>query len=885
MKTKNILLFFVLAQMAIFTVAQNLSYDIRLNQLGFLPNSVKLAAVVNTQSDSFKVMTSDMQITVYQGQFLPSAYYSSSDEDVFLANFSLMTDPGEYVLVVEDLGKSVTFQITDNVFTDLLKATLKYYYYNRASMEITSEFGGVYAREAGHPDTAVVVLPSAATDSRSTGTIISSPGGWYDAGDYNKYIVSCSGAVFALLSAYETYPELYDTLNNFIPESDNNIPDILDEALYNIKWMMTMQDEDGGVYNKTTNANFSGFVMPLEATATRYVTAKSTAATLDFAAIMAMTARIYRKFNPELADTALAQAERAWLWAKTNPNIEFNNPGASGSYPAVNTGEYNDGGFNDEFMWCASELYVTTKDSNYYKEINFEQSFGVPGWPTVASLGLISLFVNQDSLSATADIDFIKDKFINAVSGIKNNVASSPYRIPGDFYYWGGNNAFANWGMMFMQAFRLTGDASYFNAGMFSLDYLLGKNATTYCFVTGYGTKSPMHPHHRISSADGVVNPIPGMLVGGACEGGDDCGASAYPSTLSAKSYLDNECSYSTNEIAIGYNSGLVFLTGALMAEYHKNFADSMPRYFSISRNRINLTSKTGIDIPLVFDGNTNWKLIKSVDWISISDTAGSGNVTIKVNSTTDNPTDSERTGKIYVYSQDILSDSVIVTQNGMRKSFKMEAEDYFKKFGTQNEATADEGGGENVGFVGIGHWLTYILDISYVGYYNVIYRHAGYAGDFDVYLNDTLLQNVTFPKTSDWQVWESDTIEMYFMEGQHIMKMVFNKEGVNLNWYQFEWKSLYKTEDPVTANVGNLINELVKIYPNPADNYLNIDLSAQNGSGVIKILSIEGKILLHQISKGKEIERIDLTGIGKGLYILKVNFESLEMTKKIIIE
>ncbi|MBN2175362.1 MAG: glycoside hydrolase family 9 protein [Bacteroidales bacterium] len=886
MKLKNLLLPVFLIQLAINTLAQSLTCDIRLNQVGFLPNSIKLAAVVNTQSDSFKVMTSDLQSTVYEGQFLPSAYYSSSDEDVFLANFSLVTDPGEYVLVVDDLGKSVTFQITDNVFTDLLKATLKYYYYNRASMAITSEFGGVYARDAGHPDTAVVVLPSAATTSRPAGTIISSPGGWYDAGDYNKYIVSCSGAVFALLSAYETYPELYDTLNTFIPESDNNIPDILDEALYNIKWMMTMQDEDGGVYNKTTNANFSGFVMPSVATAIRYVTAKSTAATLDFAAVMAMTARIYRKYDPELADTALAQAERAWQWAKANPNIEFNNPCASGSYPAVNTGEYNDGGFDDEFMWCASELYVTTKDSNYYKEINFKQSFGVPGWPTVASLGLLSLLVNQDSLTEIADINSIQNKFINAVSGTKNNVASSPYRIPGDFYYWGGNNAFANWGMMFMQAFRLTGDASYYNAGMFSLDYLLGKNAATYCFVTGYGTKSPMHPHHRISSADGVVNPVPGMLVGGAASGdGADCGASAYPSTLSAKSYLDEECSYSTNEIAIGYNSGLVFLAGAVMAEYHKNFSDSMPRYFSISRNRINLTSKTGIDIPLVLDGNTNWKLITSVDWISISDTAGSGNATIAVNSTTDNPTESERAGKIYVYSQNVLTDSVLVTQNGMRKSFKIEAEDYFEKFGTQNEATSDEGGGQNVGYVGIGYWLSYILDISYTGVYNVIYRHAGWAGDFDVYLNDTLLQNVSFPKTADWQMWESDTIEMYFLEGQHIMKMVFNKEGVNLNWYQFEWKSLYKEKEDTSANIENSVNELVKIFPNPADNFLNIEIGTKHGSGEIMILSIEGKSLLYKTFKDKEIERIDVSCLKKGLYILKVNFESIAITEKIIID
>ena len=134
---------------------------------------------------------------------------------------------------------------------------------------------------------------------RPAGTIISTPYGWYDAGDYNKYIVNSGISTFTLLSAYETYPSYFDTLELNIPESGNGIPDILDEALWNIRWMMTMQDTtDGGVYNKTTEASFSSFVMPAQVTTTRYVAAKGTAATLDFAAIMAMTARIYKNYLP-----------------------------------------------------------------------------------------------------------------------------------------------------------------------------------------------------------------------------------------------------------------------------------------------------------------------------------------------------------------------------------------------------------------------------------------------------------------------------------------------------------------------------------------------------------------------------------------------------------
>jgi endoglucanase len=877
LKIKDLLLILVFTQISILASSQSLTYDIRLNQLGFLPNSVKLAAVVNAQTDSFKVMNSDLSDIVFEGELLPAMYYSASDENVRLADFTLMTEPGNYVLVIDGLGKSVPFEVSEDVFINLSKATLKYYYFNRASMPIESEYGGKWAREAGHPDTEVVVLPSAASATKPAGTKISTPGGWYDAGDYNKYIISSGIPVFTLLSAYETYPELYDSLSMNIPESNNNIPDILDEALYNIRWMMTMQDEDGGVYNKTTEANFSGFEMPSKVKSTRYVCAKSTASALDFASIMAITSRVLKKFNPQLADSALNMAIKAWQWAKKNPNVAFKNPSASGVYPGVSTGEYGDSGFDDEFTWCATELYITTKDDTYYNEINFNVSFGVPGYPTVGSLSLLSLIVNKDSLTKVADLDLIKSKFISTVSGIKNSIYTSPYRIPGDFYYWGGNNAFANWGMMFMRAFRLTGDASYFNAGLFTLDYLLGKNATTYCFVTGFGSKSPMNPHHRISVADGVVDPVPGMLVGGAASGdGADCGASAYPSNLSAKSYLDQVCSYSTNEVAIGYNSGLAFLSGAITAEYKKNFSNSMPLFFSVSKNNINLTNKKGEAVALLLEGNTEWKLVTSEEWISISATTGIGNSTVLVNSNGDNPSDSDRSGTIYVYSQNVLTDSVLVTQNGVRKKFRIEAENYLEKSGTQNETTGDVGGGENVGYVGIGNWLKYSLDISVSGFYNFTIRHAGYAGNFDVYIDDVFLKKITFPKTADWQVWDSYTTELELTEGQHVMTLLFNSEGTNLNWYEFEWKE--------KASVHSQTIEGLKVYPNPANTSVTVEIGSKIGADAIQLFTTDGKIICSKKCSGSTTETIDVSSLAKGAYLIKANFGDLIRTHLIII-
>jgi endoglucanase len=187
---KSLLVTVVMLVQTFSLYSQNTSYNIRINQVGFLPNSIKRAAVVNSQADSFRVMTSAMDATVYKGQVLPSVNWAASGEDVKIADFTLLKSPGRYVIVVDGLGKSVPFSIGDRVFTDISKASIKAFYYNRASMPILSEYAGKYARKEGHPDTAVIVLPSAASANRPAGTVISTPGGWYDAGDYNKYIVN-----------------------------------------------------------------------------------------------------------------------------------------------------------------------------------------------------------------------------------------------------------------------------------------------------------------------------------------------------------------------------------------------------------------------------------------------------------------------------------------------------------------------------------------------------------------------------------------------------------------------------------------------------------------------------------------------------------------------
>jgi len=849
--------------------AQGYSASIRVNQVGFLPNAVKIAAIVNSQTDSFKIITYDQERVVFAGKLSSPSNYPSSGEQVRIADFSSLLSPGKFRLLVEGLGKSVPFSISEDLLLSLSKASIKAFYYNRASTPLLKEHAGIYARAAGHPDNSVIVHPSAASVGRPAGTVLSTPGGWYDAGDYNKYIVNSGISVFTLLSAYETYPEYYDTLKLNIPESDNPIPDILDEALWNIRWMMTMQDSaDGGVYNKTTEAQFSAFVMPAKATSTRYVVAKGTAATLDFAAIMAMTARIYKPFDPVLSEKALQQALKAWDWAKANPTVQFNNPSASGAFPAIGTGGYGDTNFADEFSWCAAELFISTKVAKYYNEIGLNKTYDIPGWPNVKTLGLLSLIVNKDELNPVADTTLAESKLIGLVNQAKNKVATSPYHIPGDYFYWGGNNVYANLGILFMQAFRITRDITYFNAALSSLDYLLGRNATSYCFVTGAGTKRPMNIHHRVSGADGIAEPIPGFLVGGPNPSNvSDCGAPQYPSSLPAKAYADLECSYSTNEVAINWNAPLAFLAGAIQCEYLGNFKTSAPVTLMLSPTRITLPSKSGYESQLIIEGNAIWSLSSDKSWISFAPRLGTGNAVVKVSCTADNTSEAERSGCILVYSGAELYDSIWVTQNGRIKNFRIEAENYIEMYGLQTEATSDEQGGLNIGYVDPGDWASYQVEISHPGIYGIEVRHAGYTGEFDLSIDGIEVKKVTLPATSDWQVWTQTSFNLDLKEGLHLFKLKFNKAGTNINWISFVWKESSGMD--LTPNGG------LRIYPLPADRILTVDCAGASFPDRLNIISTSGNMLLKRDFNGDNRMVIDVSDLKSGVYLMQIECKS----------
>ena len=586
--------------------AVNPSPSIVLNQIGFYPDAPKLAVVIlPVSSDSFFVISRPAGDTAFSGRLGVAVASANSSLLVRLADFSGLNREGTFNILVPGLPHSLPFTVERGVMGVVAAAGLKGYYYQRASMPLESIYSGVWARGAGHPDRVVFVHPSAATAERPAGTVISSPGGWYDAGDYNKYVVNSGITMGTLLGAFEDFADYFDTLHTQIPPvqrsaqggasaagaergvaqtadgSAQRFPDVLNEALYNLRWMLTMQDPgDSGVYHKCTNAAFDGMVKPGVTKAPRYVVQKSTAATLDFAAVMAQASRIYRNYPgvlPGLADSCLQAARGAWGWASLHPAVIYDQDSMNKLYqPAITTGAYGDKMLGDERFWAAAELFVSTGEERYQSVVKEGMGLrlSVPSWGSVGMMGVYSLLRQRAGVGKGIGLEQEWQRGLGVLQQRMLHFADSLVKRQSAFhtvmggrksdFVWGSNAVAANQGMLLLKAWMVKRDKMYLNAALDNLDYILGRNATGYCFVTGLGGFSPLHPHHRPSISDGVVAPVPGLLVGGPNPGRQD--HQVYPFFDAELAYIDNDQAYASNEIAINWNAPMVYLAGGIDA-------------------------------------------------------------------------------------------------------------------------------------------------------------------------------------------------------------------------------------------------------------------------------------------------------------------------------
>ena len=539
---------------------------IRLNQVGYFPNEEKVV-VIEGINPAGKIQVKNLQgKTVLKPRNIRQAQSPWGDKTRYVVDISDLKKEGDYEVCVD--GAKAPLRIARHALHDISVASLKLFYLIRSGVPIESQYAGPYARPLGHADTQVLVHPSAASESRPEGTVISSPLGWYDAGDYNKYVVNSAFSIGLMLGVYEENKAYFDRLQTNIPESKNQTADFLDEMMFNMLWLLTMQDpDDGGVYHKLTTPNFEGFVMPKDCHQPRYVVAKSVTATLDFAAVMAQMARLMKgnADYPDFSAKAAEAAERAYLWALVHPDAFYRQGDMNKQFqPAVNTGEYGDGNATDERFWAATELYKLTGKTVYKQDALrlMPSDFLVPSWGNVSGLGMLSWLSAGDAVQADKVRQALQACCDAYVKDTDQSCFQAPYGNHAHDFGWGHlSERCCGMGIALLFADQYVAKGNYRRYALENIDCLLGRNALGYCYVTGFGQKSPMHPHHRPSAADGIDAPFPGMLVGGPNPGQQDKGSNlVYPSSLPDESYVDHADSYASNEIAINWNAALVGL-------------------------------------------------------------------------------------------------------------------------------------------------------------------------------------------------------------------------------------------------------------------------------------------------------------------------------------
>jgi endoglucanase len=583
--------------------------DILTNQVGYFENCQKKATLLTDDTSSVEFYLKDESgNTVYTGNTTPFGYDKDSDDNVQIIDFSDFTQTGKYYLETKNGSKSREFTIGINeLYSGMLYDGLNYYYQNRSGIEIQSEYissgdTSALARSAGHAsDVASIEQTWGYTSSSGTQDVT---GGWYDAGDHGKYVVNGGISLWMMQNIYERAKtngdtSAFDDSSMLIPENSNSYPDILDEARYEMEWMLKMIVADGDckgmAYHKVHDIKWTALGMaPSEDTLERIIKPPTTAATLNLAACAAQSARLWQDYDSDFANTCLEAAKTAYEAAKTHPDMY------APLDESVGGGPYGDDYVDDEFYWAACELYITTGDSSYLSDLQSNENylkiqtsisngenvdtFGTFDWGNTAALGSLSLVLNN-SVIESSEYDKLVSNITSAADYYNNEESSQGYGLPygqstisyndsDTGYVWGSNSFVLDNAVIIAYAYDLTDNSDYLNGAVSAMDYILGRNANDYSYVTGYGTHTSQYPHHRYWSGqefDEYPYAPCGVLTGGPNSGMQDpwVKGSGWKKGAIApqKCYLDNIEAWSVNECTINWNASLIWIDSFLLSE------------------------------------------------------------------------------------------------------------------------------------------------------------------------------------------------------------------------------------------------------------------------------------------------------------------------------
>ena len=571
---------------------------ILLNQHGFLQYGPKSGLIVSSLRTPipFTVRNARGQ-AVFTGV---SEFVTASDPQSGLPlhrfDFSELTTFGEGYTVAVGTRSSDPFTITLRPYTQLSRDSLSYYYQSRFAEPVEASYVPTrmpsLARGAGHADRTHTCFSG--RDERGTlwpgcSYTLTTQGGWYDAGDYGQYSANTGFATWMMLNMAERWKlaptELcaatFDDDSLRMPEAGNGLSDLLDEARRGVENLMSIQvtsaepvalargsqpatgplrltlsNPQGLVHHKVHGVRWPGDdVLPTTDTIPRRLYPPTTAATLHLAATGAQCARVFRGRDNALAERCLSAARTAFTAALRVPDAY-----AWGEF--TGGGPYDDQDVVDEFGWAAAELWITTGEA-YYRDtmLRLVPQFRVNGsfdWRNLDNLAVMSLSLRDDP-RALAALRAVADRYVaegaESATGIPWSRAE---------FYWGSNGTMMSRAVVLGHAHDAFVRPDYLRANIASMDYVLGRNALSRSFVTGYGERPMRNPHHRFwrNGEDPTLPaPPPGVLSGGPNNVNfiDPIGSTLRGQCTGMTCWRDDYATYSMNEVAINWNAALAW--------------------------------------------------------------------------------------------------------------------------------------------------------------------------------------------------------------------------------------------------------------------------------------------------------------------------------------
>lgn len=554
---------------------------VRVNQVAYLPSGPKNATLVTDATTRLPWRLRNAGgTTVAHGWTVPRGTDVSSGQNVQSIDFGGYRGRGQGYTLVADGETSRPFDIDAAAYERLRLDSLKYYYTQRSGIAVRDDLRPGYGRVAGHlnagpnqGDADVPCLPGLCDYTLDV------TGGWYDAGDHGKYVVNGGISTWELLSTYERsrlartgQPGKLGDGTLALPESGNKVPDILDEARWELEFLLKMQVPDGQplagmAHSKIHDAQWTGLpLLPGDDPQPRQLHAPTTEATLNLAATAAQAARLYRPYDRAFAARALGAARAAWTAALAHPALHPDpNDGTGG-------GAYPDDDATDEFYWAAAELYLTTGERQFADHIlaspvHTADIFGPLGfdWGRTAAAGRLDLATVPSALPGR---DRVRRSVTEAADRYLATLRSQPYGMPyapdDNRYDWGSNAQVLNNAHVIATAYDLTGAGRYRDGAVQSMDYLLGRNALNISYVTGYGEVASHRQHSRWYAREldpNLPEPPDGTLAGGPNSGIQDPYAqSRLQGCVGQFCYIDDIQSWSTNETAVNWNAALAWM-------------------------------------------------------------------------------------------------------------------------------------------------------------------------------------------------------------------------------------------------------------------------------------------------------------------------------------